>query len=194
MGTSPQESAAEQTRARVKDYMASLNYNKEFQTNIEPHINKGIDIIENEAIPSYLKAVSANLGSLRGSGGSALVESGAAPGAPTNSAFLGALAPAIAQVYQGVSGLQTKIAGLETGKADILSMLMQNERATVASLFGAENQAVGGMKSSTLAGDIFGGIKTVLDFAGGIGALGAGFGLFDYEPPVDTRTTNQTKA
>jgi len=187
MGESPQEKAARQQSAALGDLAQTYrpggtNSYLSRMADINPYISSALTSLDKSATDARAYG-SAQLGGIRGSTGSALVEGGVAPGSTINSAFLTAISPAIGEISKFIGETEQKKAGVQMSAADLIKTLMLGGDQTMMQLLGQQGNRVGSMKDSTLTGDILGVGQSLAQIGAGVFGMGGmfpgGLGEFD---------------
>ena len=158
MGESPREQAASEANTQIAGYMGSMINGG--ANSADARFGKMSPMIEN-AISQMTKSFGLQMGAVRGSAGQQLVQGGVAGGGDINTSFLGAVAPAAADVAKTRGGM-------EMSKVDLLNSLFTNQDASYFRGGGVQAANIGNMKDSTLAGDILGGVTGAANVAAGL--------------------------
>lgn len=185
MGQSPQESMAHNILPLFyEQMMGAKTAGEKLQAQFGPGGPQSADAMWAKIQPYYSKAISsaeeyggAQLGALRGTAGAALVESGVAPGAPLNSAFLSSIAPLIAEIakFRG---------GIHAAEGASYQDLLNYNAGLQLNAYGGTSQAWGGgldrmgqllnfFNKSTPGGDFLSLLQTGTNIASGIKGLTA---------------------
>ena len=172
MGESDSEKAARIQETRLgnlaNSYMPGGDYSyTKRMSEINPYISAALSEMD-KGYTGAREFASSQLGSLRGTTGSALVEGGVAEGGMRGSAFLSSISPVIGELSKLLGETSQKKAGIQMTAADFIKTLMLSGDQTISSLLGLQNQAGQGMKKSTLIGDILGVAQTGTNIGAGL--------------------------
>lgn len=173
MGQSPQAMSGQATQGMIGVQQKKVDtIASEFAPGGSQSVDawwKSIEPYFDKASTSATEYASGQLGALRGSTGSQLVEGGVAPGSNINSAFLGSIAPAISELAKYRSNIQASkggmLAQLFSQNANIRTGLVGHGWQGVNSMIGASQT----QSSSTPGGDFMGMLQSLVS----IGVPGA---------------------
>jgi hypothetical protein len=147
MGQSPKEQASQDTYGRLQGlqqrFLGGDLSGQSLNSQVTPTFDAGKDYM-NQALSTRLMGVGQSIGE-------SLMTSGVPKGAPQANLFAGAMAPAIAQN-------QTELSNITQRQGMTLADLLKFSLGESNQIGQQELGAIGGMKDSTTAGDVFGGL------------------------------------
>lgn len=168
MGTSPREQASADMQGRMKSlqdrYLGGDLSGNNLYKQVDPYLTeaqnklKGSEGYLNQALSTRMMGVGQGIGE-------SLVTSGVPKGAPQANLFAGAMAPAIAQNQSELGQTERSIAGIDVNKGQSLMDLIKFSLGQSTNAGQLEQGAIGGMKDSTTAGDIMGGLTSAFSLA-----------------------------